>query len=578
MRISPRWLLTIAFALPLFGGGGTARAADPAQVQQAIARGANWLRGNLSKAVGGKRWIMALAAMKGGVSANDPEIRNTINEVLKRVNEAGEYSPDPDHYYSAGVAAVLLADADPEQYRPALDALAAYLIAGQRENGSWDYPTPRGTDGDTSVSHYALLGLWACARAECSVPGEVWEKAIQWHVRQQNSDGGFAYTPGFDTDQKGGGRAASMPNMAINAVGSIAIAWININPNTPPSLDADPPKLRTAASASTPKNNDALEAVPLAEPVLATSGSGAVPDGAANTMRRAFNWYANRYSIENKTTSHNSYYYYSLERMAAMINVTKIDGHDWYAEVSDYLLTKQTPEGSWNMGSFDGEELDTTFALLSLVRSTAKLMKRSDGTPTFGQGLLVGGRGLPENLQDGLGQKKKERKNTPLDDLLKSLASATDLDVEDVQEELIEQVQIGNREELVRQKDLLVKLVRHPNAEVRRTAAWALGRTNDIGLAQHLITALQDSDVGVNVEAHNALCWISRKSLGFDLSLDPLEGLPLDAGPDVKDAAVKAWRSEALKNWGSWYLANRPYRERGDEFEAQLREKLATLN
>jgi HEAT repeat protein len=178
------------------------------------------------------------------------------------------------------------------------------------------------------------------------------------------------------------------------------------------------------------------------------------------------------------------------------------------------------------------------------------------------------------------GNKKPEttnRKMTPLDDLLSSLSKASNLDVEDVQEQLVEQVQIGDRTQLIKQKDLLVKLIQHPNAEVRRTAAWALGRANDLSLARYLVTALDDPDVDVDIEAHNALCWISRKPLGFDLQMDPLEGLPPDAGPDVKEAALKSWRTAAVKQWGTWYLKNRPYKDRGDEFEAQLREKLAGL-
>ena len=161
--------------------------------------------------------------------------------------------------------------------------------------------------------------------------------------------------------------------------------------------------------------------------------------------------------------------------------------------------------------------------------------------------------------------------------MLTSLSKATNLDVEDVQEQLVEQIQIGDRRELIQQKELLVKLIQHPNAEIRRTAAWALGRTNDLSLARFLVNALEDPDVDVNIEAHNALCWIARKPAGFDLQLDPFEGLPVDAGPDIREATLKGWRSAALKAWGEWYLKNRPYRERGDEFEAKLREKLAAL-
>ena len=519
---------------------------------------------------------MALALYKAGLPKDSSEVHSTIEAILRRYDPAKGYEPDNDHIYSTSVAAVLLSDADAEQYKPVLDSMAAYLIQTQGTEGGWDYPPPhaRNTAGDTSVTHYALLGLWACARAGCEIPGETWERAIQWHIAKQNPDGGFGYTPGF---MNGDGMGQSMPNMSINAVGSIAIAWMNIRPDAPPSLEAETPKPKSAAPAAAPppKNNNALEAVPVAPVEVSTSTPAKIPPGAAESMRRSFHWFAARFMIENKTTSHKSYYYYSLERMAALVNVSSIGGHDWYAECSDFLLANQRADGSWDVGSAYGADLDTTFILLSLVKSTAKLIKRRDPVATFGDGLLTGGRGLPDG-QDAAAR-KANRKATPLDQLLSSLSSATDLDVQDVQDQIIEQVQIGDREALVKQKDLLVRIIQHPNVDVRRTAAWALGRANDLSLARSLINALEDPDVGVNIEAHNALCWISRKPLGFDIEFDPLEGLPLDAGPDVKEAAIKAWRSRALKAWGTWYLKNRPYKDRGDEFEAQLREKLAAM-
>jgi hypothetical protein len=299
-----------------------------------------------------------------------------------------------------------------------------------------------------------------------------------------------------------------------------------------------------------------------------------IPSGTAKAMKRAYGWLAPRYLTENKVVF-GSYYYYSLERMSALVNISKIGSHDWFGECTDVICSKQNKDGSWEPAA---PQTETALTVLALTRATAKLLKRSGPVATFGNGLLQGGRGLPDNLRDGDKPKPSSKPATPLDQLLSSLSKASNLEVEEMQDQLVEQVQIGDRQALIQQKDLLVKLIQHPSAEVRRTAAWALGRTNDLSLARYLVTALEDKDLDVNIEAHNALCWISRKPAGFDLLLDPLEGLPPDAGPDVKDAAIKAWRSAALKVWGTWYLKNRPYKERGDEFEAKLREKLATLN
>jgi len=566
---------SLALAVVISTISGSARAADQARVQQMVGRAAGYLRGKMSNLHGGPQSLCAIALLKAEVPANSPEIQAAILEVRKRVDPAKGYEADHEHFYSAGVGAVLLSDADAEGNRPYLEAIAKYIQDGQRSTGCWDYPSRPELNGDTSVTHYALLGLWACTRAGVEVRPEVWAKAAQWHVNSQNPDGGFSYRPGLAA---GEGGANSTLNNTINGIGSMGIAWLHLS-TTPPSLTEEPKPKTAPATPPKPKANSVLEAVPL-EPVAPTNAAPAdLPPGMLAAMRKAYNWVGKRFGPKNMESSHDTYYYYSLERMTGLVNVTRVGDHDWFAECSDLLASKQQADGSFTgfTSHTVGTDAGTAFIILSLVKSTAKLIKRITPAAKFGNGLLQGGRGLPDNLRDGDKPKDSAKPATPLDQLLASLSKATNLEVEDVQEQLVEQIQIGDRRELIQQKDLLVKLIQHPSAEIRRTAAWALGRTNDLSLARYLVTALEDPDVDVNIEAHNALCWISRKPTGFDIQLDPFEGLPLDAGPDVRDGTLKSWRSAALKAWGEWYLKNRPYKERGDEFEAKLREKLAAL-
>ncbi len=551
-----------------------AQALDQARVQQMVGRAAANLRGSVQNMSGGLLSLCALALLKAEVPANAPEIVRAVDDVRKRVDPVKGYQPDHDHVYSAGIGAVLLSDADPEANRAYLEAMARYFEGVQRSNGSWDYPNRPGTDGDTSVTHYALLGLWACARAGVDVRPDVWSKAASWHVSVQNADGGYSYCPGTAVGEIG---AASTLNMTVNAIGSLSICWLHLS-STMPSL-SEPPKPKAAAAPAKPRANSVLEAVPLMPVETTTKVNPAeLPDGTLAAMRKAFNWVSVRFRVDNNQSAHDTYYYYSLERMTGLVNVARIGDHDWFEECSDFLATKQQPNGSFGgFRTHTGAPSGDAFIILSLVKSTAKLLKRNPQVAKFGDGLLQGGRGLPDNLRDGDKPKADARPATPLDQLLTSLSKASNFDVEEVQEQLVEQVQIGDRRELIQQKELLVRLIRHPNVEIRRTAAWALGRTNDLSLARHLITALEDPEVDVNIEAHNALCWVSRKPAGFDLQLDPFESLPFDAGPDIREATLQGWRTTALKAWGEWYLKNRPYRERGDEFEAKLREKLARL-
>jgi hypothetical protein len=184
------------------------------------------------------------------------------------------------------------------------------------------------------------------------------------------------------------------------------------------------------------------------------------------------------------------------------------------------------------------------------------------------------GRGLPDDLSQAIvkdGKVESTKDLGPIDQLLAELEKVESVDV--AQAQFVEKVQLGDREELIKQKGRLLKLAKHPHVEVRRTAIWALGRTEDLKVARLLIDALDDNDVDVMVEARNALCILSRKPLGFGLPESPFEGLPESAGDKEKEAAVKAWREKLKEKWGAWYYKYRPYEERDDLSETLFQMK-----
>jgi hypothetical protein len=297
-------------------------------------------------------------------------------------------------------------------------------------------------------------------------------------------------------------------------------------------------------------------------------------------MQGAYRWIIPRFDTINKNSGSKAYYYYSLERMASLANIQKIGDRDWYNECADYLLAEQKADGSWAMSTQFGSNNDTSFCVLFLTRSTAKVIKRRTEEPAVGGGLLSGGRGLPDDLKevDANGNVKKKKEKTSLDDLLASLADPDKLDLEDTQNELVQQIQLGDKKELIGKTDKLLGLAQNPNPDIRRTAIWAIGRTGDLSLARFAVLGLDDPDRGVMTESHLALCWTARKPRAFQLALDPLAELPADASEDQKSAAVETWRRQALRLWGEWYLRNRPYADRGDEFETNLRNRLLQLN
>lgn len=564
-------------------------AAEPAEIRQAAARASGYLRSGLSNTQGGNgyRGLVAYALLKAGADKNSPAIQNAISGIQETIKD-GEYVPAAAHHlYEAGVCAMLLAEVPGEiedgaehPYVAELEAISKYILKWQLSNGGWDYPPGhlRGnTRGDTSVTQYAMLGLWAAERAGVEVPSTSWQHAIEWHVANQEADGGFAYVPGT---KNGFGKGASTLNMTVNAIGSTYIALLRLTPGHVPELKN--PKVANVEPEAAPEDTrkfGILEKVDLdklpSERKKENAPRGRVPPGTDQLLARAYGWLVNHFVADNDTTGFRAYYYYSLERMGSLANLNRIGEDDWFDVCADFLLQTQQKNGSWNLSTHPGDDrIDTAFAVLFLTRSTAKILKRTIAPDPIGGGLLSGGRGG----LDGSKEPGAKKPLGPLDELLATLDSAGDLELADVQEQFVEKVQIGDRNELIKQTELLLRYRFHVNPEIRRTAIWALGRTDDLSLGRYLIDAFDDPDLSVVVEARNALCWLSRRPNGFGEAGNPLEALPPDASEDQVAAAVTAWRVELLKKWGNWYLKSRPYADRGDEFEAQLLEKLAAAS
>ena len=577
LKTSCQSLLVCGCALLMLCGGSPLKAADDAQIQQAISRGATWLEGNIPKEGDpGVECLAALALVKSKVPANRQAVQSVVQKIVQRVQN-GEYTPPGHHIYQAGVEATLLVEVNAEQYQPQILAIANYLVGQQLPNGAWDYPTGREGVGDTSVTQYACLGLWAAERAGVKIPVTVWDNAMQWHITRQNTDGGFSYLPGTTGGNERGG---SSINMTLAALGSLLICARHALPGRADSL-AQLLNQRKERRQVEGAKFGVLEAVDLAAapdidtPSDPTTSSIDI-EQLKQCVQRAFNWSAGRINTTKGDSHYPVYFYYTLERMGALADVEQVGRINWFGDCADTLLGVQKSEGNWQITQFPAR--DTAFVLLFLTRSTGAILQRTTPVDPIGGGLLAGGRGGLDDLQSVVaagGEIKQKKDLGPLDQLLAALENPSDLDLEQVQEQIIEKVQIGDRSTLIGQKDLLVRYAKHPNAEIRRTAIWALGRTDDLTLARLLIDAFDDVDVGVIIEARNALCWLARKPNGLGEAPEPTANLPADATDEQRKAAVASWHAELVKKWGAWYLENRPYADRGDEFEAQLLQKIA---
>jgi hypothetical protein len=217
--------------------------------------------------------------------------------------------------------------------------------------------------------------------------------------------------------------------------------------------------------------------------------------------------------------------------------------------------------GGWRDGC--GNDAATAFGVLFLSKATEKMLVRKEHKAPerrYGGGLLVGGRGLPENLDslqvDATGIRVRKLKG-PIDELLAELENAESQKIESAQETLVETIATQDPEALVGQSDRLLKLAGDKRSEVRRTAFWALGRTNDLRVVPTLIRGLDDANLDCVVEARNALRYISKK---IDVHEPP-------------DEPTQAQRKAAIALWKKWYLGVRFYDERDDLGEAPVKEK-----
>ena len=551
------------------------RGATQQEIDAAINRAREALKKMWTAAApGGPRTLTAVALIKAGEPHDSPIEKAEIENLRKKVRNGVYSAVGNDAIYIAGVEAMLIADIQDEAVRTELMApVANFILANQRANGSWDYiggaAENRNTDGDTSVTQYACLGLWSAQRAGIEIPPTVWEKVINWHVQTVAPDGAVMYTP-----KSGSPRS---PQMAVNSLSSIHIAVLQLNPSEVPKLlEGGTIVNRPVAVPKDEKKFGVLEAVPLdntrtRRPKVTNV---VISQGAGTACQKVYRTVLPAIHQRQIDAGHMAYYLYSLERLAALADRKDFDGYDWYADNADMLVKTQGAGGTWT-SSLLGESIDSSFALMFLVRATGKLLNReAPVTKRIGGGLLAGGRGLPDNLA---APAKPVRKSSPLGDLLASLEKANVDALEEAQEELVEKIQLGDRKELVGNKDLILRLLKHPTPAVRQTAVWALGRTNDLSLARYLVRALEDKDPAVRVEAHNALCWLTRNPTAHDIPADPLADVPEDAPAEARTAAQSAWQREAFLAWGAWYLDHRPFADRGDDFETWLRGRLRAL-
>ncbi len=430
-----------------------------------------------------------------------------------------------------------------------MQKIADYVVSVQRADGSWT--DPAGMTGDISMCQYAVLALWAANRAKCTVSPEALDRTVNYHLSNRNPDGGFTYRPGSNIGTTGANSSRNMTMAALSSLGVTRLLFYG-----PQKLVEEKPVEKKFGFLEKDEDRTAAD-VALAFPDYKPQNSKGTITGGID---RSLAYEEANFNPVNANPNFPVYFYYSAERALSVSEIEKVKGVDWYVTYGDGLLTLQGQDGSFNE-THSGPIVGTSFALLYYMRSTKQIFDK-----TYGKGSQQGDRGNP------FGKKKSDKPPGELDVLLGELENMPiDLDETppDFANELVRSViAIDDWSTLVGQEEKLRKLVQHPNWQVRQACCWALGRTGDFRLIPMMLDMLRDPSIDVNVEAIQALRYISRKPNGFGETLDPLKGLE-NPTPEQKLEVANAWRQKTLKAWSEWYNSIRPHEEK-DTFEELL--------
>ena len=556
---------SIVLAMLLFLSCGGVDAADPGKIKTAILKSQQHiLQSNLAEGTG---TFAAYAYIKSGGDKKATLVQKMTSGVLSKFDAAGKYRPAGNHNYEASVDLMLLEAVDAEAYRPRMEAIVAYLLYNQQPNGAWFYDRQIEADcGDVSITQYVMMGLWAAMRAEIEVPVEVWERAAKWHLEKQREDGGFCYHPFNRTLSINPEYHRTTDTMTAAGTSSMLIIRYVLFEGADPDPEVRP--------ADAKRRFGVLERFVDERPAGQKRTLNGVPTlrvaALDKGIKESTRWMGAHFGEQN--ANHQqwfAYHLYTIERVAALLDVVKIGSHDWYNEGADELLQRQAVDGSWTDNS--STLASTAMGLMFLSKATTTVVIPKKRISLVGGGLQKGGRGLPDKLDAVLvkeGDVTARKIVGPVDTLLLDLEKSADAKVETAQAAIVEAVQLDYPEELIGQTPRLQKLAGDTRLEVRRTALWALGRSGDLPSAKWLIKGLSDPEPTVAREASLGLCILSRRPEGCGQPIDPLDdtsmGLSEDATEPERFKRLDEWKRESTKRWTDWYQKNRPYGERDD--------------
>lgn len=507
-------------------------AAPPARADNdpVVVKGVSFLRGNANGAGAGETGLIALALLKAEVPPGDPTLAACLARLRARITTES-YEPERKggaDIYEAAVVALAFANVPGASRRAELNPVARYLLSKQKANGSWDYPDR--PQGDTSMSQYAVLGLWEAENGGATVPPETWERAAVWFLAAQSPSGSWNY----HRDEPA--RAETLA-MTAAGVGSLLICQRQLN------------RYR--------RSGDSASQLLVA---LTPDGGGVRYDvGLSNgrldqAIKRGLGWLSAHFSTAPSGSLGESIYYalYGIERVGGLAHRDTLGRGDWFEQGRRFIRSAQHADGSWD--ATYGAVPNTCWAILFVTKSTAKTLRRIE-VKALGAGTLLGGRGLPRDLSSltvAGGRVVSRPMNGAVEGMLAAMEDPRAAQADAALSGLVSRYRAEGAAVLRPLKDRFRAMQKDRDPGLRRVAAWALARTGDLDAAPALIGALTDPDEAVVSVAREGLQLLSRQIAGH--------GPPSPSTP--------AQRREAADRWRAWYASIRPLDVEGQDDEA----------
>jgi hypothetical protein len=207
--------------------------------------------------------------------------------------------------------------------------------------------------GDNSNTHFAMIGLWAARRHGVPTERTFTLVARRFRTSEDPSAGGWAYS----YPQSG-----STPAMTSVALLGLAIGN---------ALAVDP-------EAGRPEKDQAI-----LKSLAYLSKNVGMPTGK----------FTDRPKVKD---AGGLYYFWALERIAVLYDISTLDKKDWYRWGAEILIGHQETDGSWTDGGFPGGEkggaVCTPLAVLFL--------KRANLTPDLSKRLIIDSSALTARVNE----------------------------------------------------------------------------------------------------------------------------------------------------------------------------------